>query len=99
MLGIQELSNRPQTAWLSTALAEMLNTELAAGEKLRAIPGTRVTQMKADLALDDEAGYSADQLQRVHKNLGAELVLVGSYFDLGEESGEQFGWTSASRIR
>jgi serine/threonine protein kinase/tetratricopeptide (TPR) repeat protein len=87
VLGFKNLSNRPQTAWLSTALAEMLNTELAAGEKLRAISGTSVAQMKADLALGDEAGYSADQLQRVHKNLGADLVLAGSYFDLGEESG------------
>jgi eukaryotic-like serine/threonine-protein kinase len=87
VLGFKNLSHRPQTAWLSTALAEMLNTELAAGEKLRAIPGTSVAQMKADLALDDEAGYSTDQLQRVHKNLGADLVLAGSYFDIGEESG------------
>jgi len=86
VLGFRNLSNRPQTAWLSTALAEMLNTELAAGEKLRAISGGSVAQMKADLALEDEPGYSADQLQRVHKNLGADFVLVGSYFDLGEES-------------
>jgi serine/threonine protein kinase/tetratricopeptide (TPR) repeat protein len=87
VLGFKNLSNRPQTAWLSTALAEMLNTELAAGEKLRAIPGASVAQMKADLALDDEAGYSADQLQRIHKNLGADLVLAGSYLALGDESG------------
>ena len=37
ILGFKNLSGRPDTAWISTALSEMLTTELAAGEQLRTI--------------------------------------------------------------
>src|SRR3984957_7722789 len=35
VLGFRNLSGRPEERWLSTALSEMLSTELVAGEKLR----------------------------------------------------------------
>src|SRR5215469_5452046 len=38
VLGFKNLSGRSDDAWLSTALSEMLSTELAAGERLRTIP-------------------------------------------------------------
>ena len=38
VLGFKNLSGRADTAWLSTALGEMLTTELTPGEKLRTIP-------------------------------------------------------------
>ena len=41
VLGFKNLAGRPEEAWVSTALSEMLTTELAAGEKLRAIPSER----------------------------------------------------------
>jgi DNA-binding winged helix-turn-helix (wHTH) protein len=37
VIGFRNLSGRPDEAWLSTALAEMLSTELVAGEKLRLV--------------------------------------------------------------
>jgi serine/threonine protein kinase len=37
VLGFKNLSGRPETAWLSTALSEMLTTELSLGGKLRTI--------------------------------------------------------------
>jgi hypothetical protein len=42
VLGFRNLSDRPGDAWLSIALSEWLTTELAAGEKLRAIAGENV---------------------------------------------------------
>src|SRR5262249_31603309 len=42
VLGFKNLSGRADEAWLSTALSEMLTTELAAGEKLRTIPEENV---------------------------------------------------------
>src|SRR4029077_13483310 len=39
VLGFKNLSQRQDAAWLSTSLAEMLTTELGAGEKLRTISG------------------------------------------------------------
>jgi len=46
VLGFKNLSGRPDEAWLSTALSEMLTTEVGAGEKLRTIPGENIALMK-----------------------------------------------------
>lgn len=53
VLGFKSLSGRPGDAWLSTAFAQMLNTELGAGEKLRTIPAENVSRMRLELGLGD----------------------------------------------
>jgi tetratricopeptide (TPR) repeat protein len=87
LIGFKDLSGRAETAWLSTALAEMLATELAAGEKLRTIPGENVARMKMELDLVDADSLARDTLNQVGRNLGTDLVVLGSYLDLGKESG------------
>jgi serine/threonine protein kinase/tetratricopeptide (TPR) repeat protein len=87
ILGFKNLSDRSDTAWVSTALSEMLAAELAAGEKLRPVPGETVARMKIDLGLRDRANLSSETLAQVRKNLGNDFVVVGSYFDLGKDSG------------
>ena len=89
VLGFKNLSGRPEASWLSTALSEMLTTELAAGEKIRTIPGENVAQMKINLSLADADSYSKETLARIRTNLGADLVVLGSYLALGKESGGQ----------
>jgi len=89
VLGFQNLSHRPEQAWLSTAFAEMLTTELAAGERLRTVPGENVAQMKINLSLPDANAYAPETLGRIRKNLAADDVILGSYLDLGKESGGQ----------
>jgi serine/threonine protein kinase len=86
VLGFKNLSGRPDKAWLSTALSEMITTDLAAGEKLRMIPGENVTRLKVDLSLADTETYAKDTLKRIRNHSGADLVILGSYFDLGQES-------------
>jgi len=83
VLGFKNLSGRPDQLWLSTALAEMLKTELAAGEQLRLIPGENVAQMKMSLSLPEEDTYSKATLNRIRKNVGTDNVIVGSYLALG----------------
>lgn len=83
VLGFENLSSRPDKAWLSTALAEMLTTELAAGEQLRTVPGENVAQMKISLALPDADSYGRETLAKIHKNLNADEVVLGSYVLLG----------------
>lgn len=87
VLGFKNLSRRSESAWLSTALAEMLTTELAAGEQLRTVPGESVAYAKANLSLPDSDAYSRDTLLRLRQGLGTELVISGSYADLGSGSG------------
>jgi tetratricopeptide (TPR) repeat protein/tRNA A-37 threonylcarbamoyl transferase component Bud32/TolB-like protein len=89
VLGFKNLSGRTECGWLSTALSEMLNTELGAGEKLRTIPGENVARMKLELKLSDADSLAGDTLSRIRANLGADYVVLGSYLALGAESGGQ----------
>jgi serine/threonine protein kinase/tetratricopeptide (TPR) repeat protein/TolB-like protein len=86
VLGFKNLSARADTAWLSTALSEMLTTELAAGGKLRMIPGESVAQAKINLSLPEADSLSALTLDRVYMNLGSDFVVLGSYLDMGDAS-------------
>ena len=87
VLGFKNLAGKPEEAWVSTALAEMLTTELAAGEKLRAIPSEDVARMKSDFGLGDADTLGKETLARVRRNTGADLVLLGSYLATGEPGG------------
>jgi eukaryotic-like serine/threonine-protein kinase len=83
VLGFKNVSERQDEAWLSTALAEMLTTELAAGEQLRAIPGENVARMKINLSLPEADSFGQDTLERIRKNLNADEIVLGSYVPLG----------------
>src|SRR5688572_4610383 len=83
VLGFRNLAGRSDAQWLSMALSEMLTTELAAGERLRTIPGENVTRMKTELALADADTYASETLTRIRQNLGADLVVTGSYVTVG----------------
>jgi eukaryotic-like serine/threonine-protein kinase len=89
VLGFQNASRRDETAWLSTALSEMLATELSAGEKLRIIPAENVARMERDLSLTEMNTLASDTLKRIHTYLGSDLILVGGYTTLGKASGGQ----------
>jgi eukaryotic-like serine/threonine-protein kinase len=89
ILGFKNLSGRSDTRWVSTALAEMLAAELAAGEKLRIVPGETVARMKIDLGIPDAESLAPEALGPARKNLGTDFAVVGSYFDLGKDSGGQ----------
>jgi tetratricopeptide (TPR) repeat protein len=82
VLGFKNLNGNPADAWISTALAEMLTTELGATGKLRTISGENVTRMKADLSLPDSESLSTETLQKVDRMLGTDLIVLGSYLNI-----------------
>lgn len=84
VLSFKNLSAQPDKTWLAVALSELLTTELAAGEKLRTVPGEDVARTKIDLALPDADSYAPETLARIRKRLNADYVVVGSYLALGE---------------
>jgi eukaryotic-like serine/threonine-protein kinase len=84
VLGFKNVSGQPGKAWLSTALAEMLTTELGAGETLRTVPGENVALMKANLSLPDADSYGRETLAKIHDNLNADEIVVGSFVPLGK---------------
>ncbi len=82
VLGFQNVSQRPDEAWRSTALSRFLNTELAAGDKLLTAPDEHINQMKNDLRLKDADGYSQETLTKIRKYLNVDDVVMGSYTPL-----------------
>ena len=84
VLGFKNLSGKPEQAWLSTALSEMLTTELSQGDQIRTIPGESVAQTKLSLSLPDADSYGRETLNRIRENLGSDDVVLGSYLPLGD---------------
>jgi len=84
VLGIKNISGRPDENWLSTAYASALTTELAAGEQLRTIPDENISQMKVGLQLPDTDSYGRETLQKIHRTLDADYVIVGTFIPVGK---------------
>ncbi|MCP3960181.1 MAG: tetratricopeptide repeat protein [bacterium] len=84
VLGFKNLTGQDQDAWLGTALAEMLTTELARGEALRTIPGENVARMWQQLGLEASPSLDGADLERVRSLLGSDFLVVGSYAAIGE---------------
>jgi len=80
VIGFKNLSGAKEATWISTALAEMLSTELAQGEKLLVISGEEVARSKRELSLDFADSFSDETLAKVRKNLPADYVVLGAYY-------------------
>jgi len=89
VLGFKNLSGRPDDAWISTALGEMLATELAGGERVRIVPGEVVARARQGLALSEVDSLAADTLHRLRSQLGADYFVLGAYAALGTGTGER----------
>lgn len=89
VLGFRNLSEDSRNAWLSTAFSDWLTTELSAGDQLRTLPAESIARMKAELSLNNVDSLGQEELARIRKNLGADLVIAGSYAALGENSASQ----------
>ena len=87
VLGFKNLSGRPEFDWLATALAEMVRTELGPAGRLRLIPGENIARMRIELALPEADTLAPDTLKRIRRNLGTDVVVLGSYLALGERGG------------
>jgi eukaryotic-like serine/threonine-protein kinase len=85
VLGFRNLPGRPEDDWLSTAFSEMLSTELAAGGGLRLVPEEDVSRAKRDFRIGDADALSKSTLAKLHMNLGADLVVVGSCIPIAEQ--------------
>jgi TolB-like protein len=83
VLGFKDLSGRSATAWVSTALSEMLTTELSVSTRLRTVPGEDVSRMRSDLAVGEAESFAPETLTRIRSNLGSDLVVLGSYTAVG----------------
>ena len=87
VLGFKNLSGREDEAWISTALSEMLDAQLAAWQQLRVVSSEDVARMKIDLSLPAADSFSRDTLRKIRTHLGSDIVVLGSYLDTGKDTG------------
>jgi DNA-binding winged helix-turn-helix (wHTH) protein/tetratricopeptide (TPR) repeat protein len=87
VLGFANLSRRSDSAWLSTALAEMMSADLAAGERLRLVPGADAMRLARTLTSAPGA-LPRDALAAARGQLAADYVVQGSYLSLPGPEGE-----------
>src|SRR5215472_2841580 len=86
VLEFQNLSRRPSDDWLSTAIAEMLMTELGAGENVLLVPAEDVSRMKSELHVGNSSSLAREAAIAAGKNLKADRLVVGSFTVLGAGS-------------
>ncbi len=79
VVGLRNLSERAESAWLSTALAEMLGTELGRGDTLRVLPGDAVASAVDELHLAGRDRLDPEARQRLRRRLGADYLVLGGY--------------------
>jgi len=89
VLEFRNLSGRREADWLSTAISQMLNTELASGGQLRAVRAEDVMRVKAETSLPANDSLPKETLGILRNNLGADMVVLGSYTSLGNNSNSQ----------
>ena len=78
VLRFRNLSGQAADAWLSTALAEMLTTELGGGGQLRLVATDTVARAERDAQVVPD-GPATDRLADVQRALGVDYVVVGSF--------------------
>ena len=84
VLGFKNLSGRTEDDWLSSALAEMLTTELSAGGQLRLVSGEEVHRIKSDLRLVVEQSLAKPTLDQIRHRVGADIIVSGTYVEVGQ---------------
>jgi eukaryotic-like serine/threonine-protein kinase len=89
VLGFANNTGRPESAWLSTALAEMLTTELGGAKSLRILPGELVARARLELGLTNANELDAAGRGKLRALLGADYFVLGGYTALGASAGGQ----------
>ncbi|HWO09081.1 MAG TPA: serine/threonine-protein kinase, partial [Polyangiaceae bacterium] len=84
MISLRNTAGRAADAWLGTALADLLRTELESGDQLRSVTRERVATLKRDLEFPETDSLERNLLTRIHDILDADMTLAGSYWRLGE---------------
>ena len=85
VIGFKNLSGSSEKNWIATALSEMVAAEVASGQQLRVISSEDVERMKLDLALPISESYSQDTLKKISTHLNSDIVVLGSYLDIGKD--------------
>ena len=90
LVGVHNLTHKPEHDWLGSALTEMLATEAAAGGELRVIPGADVARARLELGVGEQILHAGalpqSMLEDMARLLGTDLLVSGGYTVVGEGS-------------
>ena len=89
VLGFQNATGKPEDAWLSTSLAQMLSTELAAGDRLRIVSGEDIATLRASSPWSQTDSLGRSTTSRIGAALGSDLLVLGSYAAAGKPGSRQ----------
>ena len=84
VLGFSNTSGQPSDAWMSTALAEMLSTELGGGEKLRLVSGEDVANLRLSSPWSQTGSLDQATTSRIGVALNTDLLVLGSFTTVGK---------------
>lgn len=88
VLGFRNLSERGDDAWLGTAFAEMLRTELAGGGTLRLVSGEEVANLRVSAPWPQTDTLDRQTTARVGGALSSDVLVLGSYTKVGGADGQ-----------
>ena len=77
--GFTNLSGRADDQWLSTAMAEMLISELAGNGQVRVMPADVVNRAMRDVGADTTSPPVAEAVERLRNSLAADYLVLGSF--------------------
>jgi eukaryotic-like serine/threonine-protein kinase len=80
VVGFRNLSERPADGWMSTALAEMLTTELGGDGQLRVVTAERVSRVQTDL--DQKRGplpLSPEGIENIRAAVSSDYAVGGTF--------------------
>jgi tetratricopeptide (TPR) repeat protein len=84
VLGFLNTTGNAEDAWLSTALSQMLSTELAAGDTLRIVSGEDIAALRASSPWPQTDTLARSTASRIGTALSGDLLLLGSYAAVGK---------------
>jgi DNA-binding winged helix-turn-helix (wHTH) protein/tetratricopeptide (TPR) repeat protein/TolB-like protein len=79
VLDFRNLRGDPAEGWIGTAVPALLRTEIEGGKRLRTISSENVDRMVVELPVREAPNLNPALLLRIRKDVGADLVLAGSY--------------------
>jgi serine/threonine protein kinase/tetratricopeptide (TPR) repeat protein len=82
VLNFENLTGDSGVGWVSTALSELLTTEMGSVDNLRTLGGHEIARIQRDIGIGEEAS-SDNLIARLHRQLGADMVVSGSYSVVG----------------
>jgi DNA-binding winged helix-turn-helix (wHTH) protein/tetratricopeptide (TPR) repeat protein/TolB-like protein len=85
VLGFRDLSGRPGTEWLASALSEMLTTELSAGPRVRVVSRENVARARQYLNIPESGTLDEAALEKIRSIVGSDLLVIGTYVTLDED--------------